>query len=252
MVNKLTMKAICLFVFLLLGSPAQAAWYQVEVIVFEHLNPSLDGEQWSENPGLPSRNDSIDLITGIADQINVQTGTMDGHAEEDTQGLIPYMALSSNKFRLKKDFRLLKLSSAYRPLLHVAWQQPGLRRNSARSVHLESYEETSEIESDISEELVDLQKAENIYTAPEIIFDGIVRLRSSHFLHVDVDLVFFPEPGFQNIKTAIQGSENITPVLQQADYVRLTESRRIKLNELHYFDHPLFGVIMQVSRLKVN
>ena len=79
-----------------------------------------------------------------------------------------------------------------------------------------------------------------------------MRLRSAHFLHVDVDLAFFPEPGFQNIKTPIQGSENIIPVLQQADYVRLTESRRIKLNELHYFDHPLFGVIIQVSRLEIN
>lgn len=257
MVNKLTIKTICLFVFLLIGWPVQAAWYQVELIVFEHLNPNLDGEQWSENPGLPSRNDSIDLITGIADQIDVQSGAMDSHdnqvhPEEDTQGLVPYKALSSDKFRLKKDFRILELSSAYRPLLHVSWQQPGLHRNSVRSVHLESYEKTNEIDTHIPEEFVDSQKAEYIYTAAEIIFDGTVRLRSSHFLHVDVDLAFFPESGFQDIKTPIQGSENITPVLQQADYVRLTESRRIKLNELHYFDHPLFGVIIQVSRLEIN
>ena len=36
----------------------------------------------------------------------------------------------------------------------------------------------------------------------------------------------------------------------QADYARLTESRRVRLNEIHYFDHPLFGVIVQVSLLK--
>ena len=36
----------------------------------------------------------------------------------------------------------------------------------------------------------------------------------------------------------------------RADYARLTESRRVRLNEIHYFDHPLFGLIVQVSLLK--
>ena len=32
----------------------------------------------------------------------------------------------------------------------------------------------------------------------------------------------------------------------------MRESRKIKLNELNYFDHPLFGVILQVSRMETN
>lgn len=32
---------------------------------------------------------------------------------------------------------------------------------------------------------------------------------------------------------------------------RLSEKRRIKLDEKHFFDHPKFGVLMQVSRLEV-
>lgn len=31
---------------------------------------------------------------------------------------------------------------------------------------------------------------------------------------------------------------------------RMSEKRRLKLNEKHFFDHPKFGVIMQVSRLE--
>ena len=31
---------------------------------------------------------------------------------------------------------------------------------------------------------------------------------------------------------------------------RLTEKRRIKLDEKHFFDHPKFGVLLQVSRLE--
>lgn len=57
--------------------------------------------------------------------------------------------------------------------------------------------------------------------------EGTVKLRQARFLDVDVDLIY-----------AI-GTEK---------YARLQESRRMKLKELHYFDHPLFGAIIQVTR----
>ena len=34
------------------------------------------------------------------------------------------------------------------------------------------------------------------------------------------------------------------------DGYRMMEKRRLKLNERHFFDHPKFGVLMQVSRLE--
>ena len=36
------------------------------------------------------------------------------------------------------------------------------------------------------------------------------------------------------------------------DGYRMTENRRLKLDEEHYFDHPKFGVILRVSRLLPN
>ena len=36
------------------------------------------------------------------------------------------------------------------------------------------------------------------------------------------------------------------------DGYRMTEKRRIKLDEKHFFDHPKFGILMQVSRLEKN
>ena len=33
---------------------------------------------------------------------------------------------------------------------------------------------------------------------------------------------------------------------------RMVEKRRLKLNELHYFDHPRFGVLLRVSRLEAE
>jgi len=38
------------------------------------------------------------------------------------------------------------------------------------------------------------------------------------------------------------------------DYLgfRMNEKRRLKLNEKHYFDHPKFGLMIQVSRLQAK
>lgn len=57
--------------------------------------------------------------------------------------------------------------------------------------------------------------------------EGTVRLRKTRYLHVDVDLVY--------------------PIGTDR-YARLQQSQRLKLKELHYFDHPLFGAIVQVTR----
>ncbi len=62
----------------------------------------------------------------------------------------------------------------------------------------------------------------------EELVDGIVRIRASHLLHADLDLAFFGD------------AEN---------HYRLTQTRKIKLKEVHYFDHPKFGVILLVNRL---
>ena len=55
--------------------------------------------------------------------------------------------------------------------------------------------------------------------------EGVVRIKVGRLLHVEVDFLYY----------------------QDGTPVRLNESRKVKLRETHYFDHPLFGVIVQVS-----
>jgi hypothetical protein len=38
------------------------------------------------------------------------------------------------------------------------------------------------------------------------------------------------------------------PDTQMIRFSRLRETRKMKLNELHYFDHPLTGLLMYVGR----
>ena len=238
----------------LMGQPASAAWYQVEVIVFAQTRPTLEGEVWFENPGLPSRSDSIDLITAVPGDISKGQMIAAGLNQPDKADkvLIPYLELPEESQRLGKDFQILKLSADYRPLLHVTWEQPGYDADTGRAVHLEKRVETGDQGQELPPALAENQIKDDAYHAPEPVIDGTIRLRTTRFLHVDVDFAYFPDNFLQILRQQQQNAGNPQQLVvnQHADYVRLRESRKIKLNELHYFDHPLFGVLLQVTRLR--
>lgn len=258
------LNALLASIALLFVLPAHAAWYQVEVVVFNYLSPEFDGELWYENPGLPDRSNSIELITELADneEIHAISSPAENKNREILPGkaeLIPYLQLSDDKLRLDGVQRVLLLSRDYRPLLHVAWQQPGLSATNARAVHIQKFEEIAESSTQdlLAQEPDDLDALRNepltsddVIQVLDLIFDGTIRLRSSSFLHVDVDIAYFPT--FSSKKNELDNESSGTFVQQQADYVRLRESRKIRLNEIHYFDHPMFGVILRVSRLNLN
>lgn len=62
------------------------------------------------------------------------------------------------------------------------------------------------------------------YTIIERQSQGYIKVYADHLLFANIDL---DHKGF-----------------------RMREKRRLKLDEKHYFDHPKFGVLMQVSRLE--
>lgn len=64
--------------------------------------------------------------------------------------------------------------------------------------------------------------------------DGHVRFYMSRFLHVELNVAFQPQVA------ALGGTEAVP-----APY-RLAEQRRIKSQELNYFDHPKFGALVRV------
>jgi hypothetical protein len=208
-------------VLALTSSPAQAAWYQVEVIVFETINPDADGEFWNGSPGLPDTAYSTDLAMSPTD-----VALPDGGSD-----LIPYFALDASRHRLEGVFHTLRLTREYRPLLHVAWQQPGEGTVAGRQVHIMRLREPAAAPA-----------ADAGLSVPvDAIIDGVMQLRVGRFLHVALDLAYFPRPA------AIPGA---VPVAPATEYMRMRERRKVLLNDLNYFDHPLFGVLVQVSRLQ--
>ncbi len=132
-----------------------------------------------------------------------------------------FQALEPSRYRLQGEWNRLQNSSEYRPLLHTAWRQPGLSRGQAVGVLLESGAASAELGG----------------AKP---LSGVIKVGLSRYLHLDTNLLYrLPHKG---------GSEgDVANVL--FDTFQLSESRRMRSREIHYLDHPMFGVIALITPL---
>ena len=100
--------------------------------------------------------------------------------------------------------------------------------------------------------------------APSLLVDESKRIQNSsnyklvhHFSWGQGALPYQKSPNYSVIEQDIRGwikvyAEQLLFVNIDIDYLgyRMTEKRRLKLNERHFFDHPKFGLLIQVSRLE--
>ena len=220
------MKTFIIFVIIFLVRPAHAAWYQIEAVIFDRIFADAGGEIWRSKPGLPDQKNTIELIT-------------EGVESDDR---LPYRALPKAKYRLQGVYQNLKLSKNYRPLMHLAWEQSTATGGKARPVRIVRLRDDSVNAAGIGSE-----QSEPELSPP--ILDGFIKLRIAHFLNVNVDLAYYPNDFLPSPPADDADDQRFN---HQISHVRLQQTRRIKLNELHYFDHPMFGVILQVSRLSAE
>jgi len=209
---------------------SRASDYQVEAIVFEHVFSDLDSEIWQNEGVLPSLPDSIYL--------DETSATVNAEEQSANDG---FKLSRKGDYKLSGIYNALNVSSKYRPLLHVAWEQPALEQGEAEYVRLTVLGSGQMAGSEAVSELA--------------ILDGVIRIRSAHFLHADVNLIYLLDPlplSALRDDTEQDSIEDISLLVPeyQALFAELEESRRLKLNELYYFDHPGFGLILRVSRLE--
>jgi hypothetical protein len=131
-----------------------------------------------------------------------------------TQG--EFTELSPSAYQLDAIRGGLRNSSGYTVLLHRAWRQVGYD-----AAHAVAYPIHTRVDNG----------RESI--------DGSVTLIRERYLHLDVDLTLKPAGSVAPAQYA-DGADS-RPAF------RLQEKRRMRSRELHYFDHPRFGMIARVT-----
>jgi hypothetical protein len=273
----------------------ELTWYAVEVIVFERTSETGRGaEAWPVDPGLPDLADAIELTAeGLSPEQLAGSPAGEAPAQPDTAQpdtaqpkAVPdpigapraFQLVPEEAYRLTEAWKRLDKSSAFRPLLHIAWVQPGYPSEQARLVHVRNANAAlGTVEASVDEDLqtppVDddfgfaatLSPRVTVARDPsEAALDGTLRVHRARYLHVQADLLYYrplagdtgAKPG--NDTTQLPDSPDtglIEQLLAEADPIprlfRLSESRRMRSSELHYLDHPLFGMLVEIVPLEL-
>ncbi len=240
-------------------------WFQVELILFQRNSTAEDDEVWPMDPGSTITATSVELFPPLPDESKRLLSS---------SPVIPFLRIA-----LEEPGIPLPKANDLTVLAHIRWLQPAIKSDLAPAVHIALPQATNAIiEKPLQAETIQsrfelpLPPSEDdnealpttSLPAPANIIDGIVRLSLNRHLHFDLDLLYQPKESPlaqdkpENIDPVTDNSE-ISPLSalfnelpsfasKQTNLFRLHQSRRIKVDEINYFDHPYLGALVKVSR----
>jgi peptidoglycan-binding protein CsiV len=243
-----------------IGAVHEQSWYQVEVLVFARTGPTSP-EYWrlDQRPQLSPENAIVPsadspLLPDNADTIDINAAALGAWRTLPTDQLILIDMLG----RMEK-------RGDYRSLYHAGWVQPLRERNQAFPIYITGGNQVPHISAQPTQDAAldfglppietkteagtatnngnansdgQIQSAEQNpeqtnaipepATQPEL--QGMMRFYLSRYLHV--------EPELWLTSTSHEG---------QAFWVKVDQKRRMRGEELHYLDHPLFGALVRLT-----
>lgn len=130
-----------------------------------------------------------------------------------------YRLLDADALELDRAAERLARLDAYTPLLHAGWSQAALLEDQARAFQLGW--------------LGSLQPS------------GSIRLHRSRFLHLTLDVGLQSDYRFRQAPLAPDARWPLAEFVGPVKY-RIAVQRRVRTGEVHFFDHPAFGVLVVV------
>jgi len=233
---------------------AEERWFEVEVLLFQR-NISLDkiSEKFSDDALFVNTDNSISMLK--ADPAGRSNPVVITSQQFDQQGN-NFKMLDSSHLQLMQQRKKLSSHAAFKPVLHMAWQMPVESANAAKPIHLfagDNLQLTSQ-------------------TGDKWAIDGNFKVYLDHYLFIDSQLIIRqkilqdivkvqPDPA-ENLN--IIESENVVEVIDLNSEVNNAENnqqiviadvlfdqnRRLRSEEIHYLDHPLMGIIVQIRKIK--
>jgi len=220
--------------------------FQVEVLVFTHRDFDASEEQFAlEDRRKPAPEESLrsfDTLAGgvlfDADapvSLDTSPRVTDNTApvEPDAAAVADAAAVPENEFRfrvlrpeelqLTNQYRVLARLPAYHPLVHGGWVQLGLPDSATIPVDLGVLGVANPA--------------------------GTVRLSLTRFLHVKLDLTYIDTQAAQRAPAPAPGDLTELPI---APRYHIDAERTTRSGEVHYFDHPAFGVLIKVTPVKAE
>jgi hypothetical protein len=234
--------------------------YHLEVVLFRNTNPqSLGDERWPEEFGV-GRVDRLVHVTPVpvaapAVDARPTPAPAKGAAAKPAATTPPaepdadwFHFLGQREFKLSGTVAKLARLPGYEVMLHTAWQQPAFEFQESAAAYvfdgmLFPEHPVTEMSSPFVTTPVGEEAPSPEFNPPR--FSGLVKLASGRYLHAGLDVI---------LRGIGQRAESVNPDGNLIEYPRnviqgyhLNELRRVKIGEVHYFDHPAFGALVLVA-----
>lgn len=200
--------ALCLLL-LAASSAVSAKDYLIEVVIFENRHGQDDSHTDLWFPKVTSA-----LALGSDDAI------------------VQDFLMVEDELTLTRSARKMDESGRYRVLQHMAWRQPGLDDETAKSIWINIGDRINmHLPKDINAYTDFIPAtAEPTPTSSRRITSasvfGTIKVRLGRFLHMDTQLVYTDADRLQSY--------------------RLSQSRKMRSTELHFIDNPRFGILTRI------
>ena len=222
-------------------APPLPPQYEVEILVFANREFDPSEERFAQQPNdlanapvetlreVPVFDESTfgPLAQGAAPApltpppADALTDTLSAPSLDLLAEVLRVRPLRRDELKLGKEYARLSAIPAYLPLLHSGWIQPGLPEADAQPFDLA--------------------------VLGAVNPRGTVRVHLSRFLHITLDLTY--QGADPVIDATSPAFGDALGELTLAPRYRLTATRSARSGELHYFDHPVFGVLVRVTPL---
>ena len=245
------MKALISVLFLIIAHNSFAEdmrYYDVEVVIIENFSEKAkNSENWPLQVKLIQPEKIVQLGQPVLSEWLPQDKEIDLNSS--------YTVLGPQNYNLSEHVEKISESETQRVIFHTAWRQPGLDKNQALPIYFKhDVAAAPVIETEQNGVLAD--NGENLTTektdAMPLILEGILRVTLSRYLHLEAELTLqnkLPELVKSDNPFSILDNEVERSELQKQGVVHLKQKRRrIRSNELHYIDHPVLGILINITR----
>lgn len=259
------------------------AWYEIELLIFSRVNPDPQHkEYWNQylklsfpaKLGVLNKNFNPSTLRYVKVELEEESDTEEINSDSQntpkTQLMPIYPAftdLGIKKSKLSFAKNRLKRNGQFKILSHSRWVQPLTDRKNSLPL---------------------LFQAGNLYN-DQYELEGTVLMSVNRYIHIDSNLWLSSFTKNQTLLDtwwlANDNEQSLAPVLGQSqltksnqctkyfdsniqknkiannqeqsiDYIitqiaQMKQSRRMRSNEIHYLDHPLFGLIVTVKPYKL-
>jgi len=202
-------------------APPPAPLYQVEILVFANREFDSSEERFSQEltaTGIDATATLHEIPVFDESTFALPLGlpTVGTAAEATEPG---FRLLRPEELQLGAEYLRLTRLPAYVPLLHGGWVQSGLPEEQSQPFDLA---------------LLGVLNPR-----------GSVRVYLSRFLHVNLDLTY--EGAADSTAAVAPAATSELDEFTVAPRFTLITERNVRSGELHYFDHPAFGVLVKVT-----